>query len=88
MEAVLWHWRDNNISCAAALAWWLLAVDLQAALVMAEFTCASCRLTVHCCCCCCRRVQVYDVLNADVIVMEKSALQAINSAYGAAESSA
>jgi large subunit ribosomal protein L4 len=33
-------------------------------------------------------VQVYDVLNADVIVMEKSALQAINSAYGAAESSA
>lgn len=39
------------------------------------------RLAVH--------VQVYDVLNADVIVMEKSALQTINSTYGAAaESSA
>lgn len=33
-------------------------------------------------------VQVYDVLNADVIVMEKSALQAINAAYGPTESSA
>lgn len=34
-------------------------------------------------------VQVYDVLNADVIVMDKAALQTINSTYGAAaESSA
>jgi hypothetical protein len=33
---------------------------------------------------------VYDVLNADVIVMEKGALQSINDTYGAAaaESSA
>jgi large subunit ribosomal protein L4 len=35
-------------------------------------------------------LQVYDVLNADVIVMEKGALQSINDTYGAAaaESSA
>jgi ribosomal protein L4 len=37
-------------------------------------------------------VQVYDVLNADVIVMEKAALHSINKTYGAdadaAESSA
>lgn len=46
-------------------------------------------LAVAVCTCVVCGVQVYDVLNADVIVMEKSALQTINSTYGpAAESSA
>lgn len=54
---------------------------------------ADCLVVLRAACCCCLHmycvVQVYDVLNADVIVMEKSALQTINSTYGpAAESSA
>lgn len=38
-------------------------------------------------CCCAFDLQVYDVLNADVIVMEKGALQTINDTYGAATAS-
>jgi ribosomal protein L4 len=52
---------------------------------------ADCPAALHAAgtCVLCCDLQVYDVLNADVIVMDKAALQTINSTYGAAaESSA